>query len=172
MTVHQVEVEFKKAWAAANFSVDGGGGASAAELEEARGKRNSALLARQKFEQEAPKAVGGVSAPKSGSKKVCGDSVGILQVSSGFLIALINSIIVQLNCREKERFPQGGGGARSSLCPSSARRRWASCCNQRRWGITWRVRMYCVQAHGLLTLFPRYGHLFPANDTTDTYSPL
>ena len=68
--INQVEVEFKKAWAAANFSVDGGGGASAAELEEARGKRNSALLARQKFEQEAPKAVGGVSAPKSGSKKV------------------------------------------------------------------------------------------------------
>ena len=44
---------------------------AAADLDEARGKRNAAMLARQKFEQEAPKgAVGGASAPKGGPKKV------------------------------------------------------------------------------------------------------
>ena len=48
---------FKKMWTQANFS-EGGGGGGGAEDDDVRGKRNAAVVARQKFEAEPQTKVG------------------------------------------------------------------------------------------------------------------
>lgn len=67
---------FKKMWAAANFSEGGGGGGGGAEDDDVRGKRNAAVVARQKFEAEPP--------AKLGAKKVHA-LPGLIACSSAFL---------------------------------------------------------------------------------------
>ena len=53
----QADTMFKKMWTQANFS-EGGGGGGGAEDDDVRGKRNAAVVARQKFEAEPQAKVG------------------------------------------------------------------------------------------------------------------